>query len=183
MKNKKAQLGKIIATPFVLIAVFVIMGIFVIAAGAMTILDGPETPTPSTITVSEDNLLLKKIPVTIENEKKEMLILDSYSLYQEDIISKEELKTGLSSLLTAEKRCLVLAKSDHPEPVGKTGGAALDDFFMRLEDNGDIYSGHTGSIPSSSVKYKNENLLSKIIINNKENKKIFIEYYYGKCLE
>ena len=181
--NKKGQIAKTITTFAVMFWIFFILGIYLFLSGAAYAAKRPAVPA-SIEGVNLDNILLREIE--IRGIQGKIMIFDALVEYWNDKVDINVLGESLDNLMMADKKnsyCLAIAQGNSKDPAGLTGGNAIDDFFKEYKD-GKIISGHTGSKPESLAKYEKAGILSQIsFINKKDEKRIYIQYYYGLCLE
>ena len=181
--NKKGQIAKTITTFAVMFWIFFILGIYLFLSGAAYAAKRPAVPA-SIEGVNLDNILLREIE--IRGIQGKIMIFDALVEYWNDKVDINVLGESLDNLMMADKKnsyCLAIAQGNSKDPAGLTGGNAIDDFFKEYKD-GKIISGHTGSKPESLAKYEKAGILSQIsFINKKDEKRIYIQYYYGPCLE
>ncbi|MBI2451662.1 hypothetical protein HYV50_01125 [Candidatus Pacearchaeota archaeon] len=180
MKNKKAQLGKIIATFPVLILIVIIMAIFIILSMFIAALHKPESQKAFlSLQPQENNLMLKEINIKFpDNSDKQMLVLEAFILYKNDEIKKDALDKSLQELIQEKNYCIILTSEN-----------VNDAFLIKLNADGTFYSNNAKSsgsafatnIPIEVPRYKDASLLSKISIKNKKNEMNEIRHYYGKC--
>ncbi len=180
MINKKSQLGHIISAPIVFIFVALVMFGFIVVAAGISILHKPSPSEISKVSFPANDLLLQKIKVQINNQEKEILVIDALILYENDKLERNSLENELKRLLDTKNNCLAIAKGPSFNPIGKTGGSARDDFFIVYQNN-NLETGTIGSTPLSSLKYKEKNAVYKTSFKNNKEEIIFVEYYIGGC--
>lgn len=175
--NKKALAE--IMTFIVFVLLVVLMAAFLVFS-ALASIKSPSEESAHYKNNTED-ILLKKIKLTLNNQQQDILVLDAYVLYENEEITKENFETSLSAILQQENTCLVLAKSTTSKnPTLEKGGVLDDDFYMSFQ-NSKLTIGTRGSKPSSFAPYQDNALLLKTDFENKAQKKVYVEYYLGAC--
>lgn len=112
---------------------------------------------------------------------QEMLVLDALLAHDADRIEKENFEEGLSALLDAERTCLLLALGQNAQPGGQSGGAALNDIYLRYEE-GNVRGSHIGAFPTLFAPYRKANMLSGSNVLLHDGNRMYVEYYHGRCL-
>ncbi len=204
MKNKKAQLGDIIANFYVFLFIVVIMGLFVFLSTGIALIKKPKPVESAPFSFQEDDLLLKTITLKFPESKlpeenvfvdKELLVFDAYVLFEN---SREnflrfyaELEDQLRKLLDEEnkKECIILAKGAITHPAGDIRkGEFSDDFYLcvingeyhsasRFEAN--MYRFRDNFIKNLAEQYRYDGMLKSISFENSRNKIKYVEYGYG----
>ena len=177
--HKKAQLGKgIVFLPVLLFIIFILGAYLFVAASGL--IKKPSMVSPESISTASNDLLLNKIQINIDGKEKEMFVLDSYVLYENEIIDRETLTKSLMKIVQ-KGHCLILAKGYTEKPAGRTGGSARDDISMNFNYD-EVIDESLGGRPLSAGKYHNGGFLNQIIVKNNKLQDVFIQYYYGACL-
>jgi hypothetical protein len=181
--NKRGQIGQIVATVPVIIIVFLIMIGFVVASYYIGLGRG----TAKTIEAVGDgeDLLLKEMTFKGERER----VLDVVIFYWRAQISSLELGEIMENLVS-EDACLAFAQGEDPEPAGQTGGAADDDYYVRLK-GGEKLVGHRGSKPALLAAYEKAGVFRELHLldekyqgeRNVEGNELYIQYYFGRCTD
>jgi len=111
--NKKAQLGKILTTLPVLIIIIIIMAIYIAASGALS-LKGPSEKQPFLETNSQNNLMLQSITIQVDNQEKELLVLDALylmmtmKLSSDPRESEEMVFDEIKKLINEDQNCYLI---------------------------------------------------------------------------
>jgi hypothetical protein len=176
MTNKKGiVIGRAIATFVTLIVVFLIMGTFVTLSFGISTLKKPLLP--------QSNLFMQAITVSIDGKTETVSVLQAYIFYENGKTEESDFIEQLKKILTPSSPCLVLAKSENENPVGETGVDAIDDVYIRKEKDGNFFIGNEGNTPQISLEYKKASALAKTSFINSKDKKIYVEYYWGRCID
>ena len=178
MKNKKAQMGKIITSLPVMLLIVVIMGIFIFLSAAASLFNSETFDAAASIN-PEDSLLLKNIQIQKDNKITEMPVLDACYEYYKKNIKRDELIEQLKKLVTEKNSCLGITIGETPNPSKYSGLESLDYFLLILEKNGKVSVGHPGSV-SASVTERYQSRLDSAELTLKD-KKLYIDYYLGAC--
>ncbi len=207
MKNKKAQLGKIIVAPYSILLVAVIMVGFVFLSAVIS-LKSPELAAPK-ITTANNDLLLKTLEIQFPAQNKnQMLLLDA--LVKADIAEKRlneinslmQIASGneLGSLIEerkslqqypeiikqATKEMLLKETLQNKEScllIFKGQGKALQE-TINLEPLGKdlFYKIRNNQITDGNAfefeQYEQKSYLAQISVSSQNLK---IKYYYGEC--
>lgn len=179
LKNKKAQLGEILADFPVLIFVILIGIIFIFAAGFSSIFK-PSTPNPVSISTENTNLLLQSIEINYENNvKKEILVLDAVSEKLNNRINTNALLNSLASSVKGNNKCAIVFTGKEyylayllpaDNKVRTDTLESSDKLFNTLETL--HYNLRMQDSPQTSVAF--------LTINNE---KVKVMAYMGKCTE
>ncbi len=112
MKNKKAQMGKIISSPISIILTFAISLVLVIASLGLASIKSLPVREPSLLSLSEsESLLLQKSTIG----GKEMLILDAViQRFKDNSLSEKSLVEALYSIEEKTGKCFYLGYSNDP---------------------------------------------------------------------
>lgn len=178
-------LGKIVTSFPVMLFIFFVIAIYIISAGFIYGIKRP--PISLGIEgVELDSVLLRNIHLNIEGENADFILFDAlvgswrgnvdFSLLREAI--EEMVRKG-----GQDNFCFALAQGENQGPAGGTGGAANDDIFIEFK-GGEISSGNRGYNPLVLSKYERSGKLKEMsfsLLNDE--KTIYVQYYYGKCLE
>lgn len=178
LNNKKAQLGKIIASFPVLIIVTLIMAIFLYVAAFSSVFK-PSTPTSVSVNIENTNLLLQPIEINFPDGKKEVLILDAVSEKLNNKINANVLLDSLASLVKGDNKCAIISTGNDyylayllpaDNKVRTDALQGSDKLLNTLETL--HYNLRMHDSPQTSVSF--------LTINNE---KIKVMAYIGKCVE
>jgi len=111
MKNKKAVLGKAITTLPVLVVIIILLLVYLFISG-ITSSFSPLIKRPSTISY-QDSILLKTISADINNEKKEILLLDAVIMSIKGELPNEQINSEIEKYLNEENNCIIVLKKYH----------------------------------------------------------------------
>jgi hypothetical protein len=199
--NKKAQVGKIIATLPVLILIVIVMGIFVALTYAVAAQNSPAQLKPISRISLKNNLLLQTIDYTLalNNQvsiQKDILIFDAYVDFEDTtpakrLFSKDELEKKLEDLIRKndEKECIILSKGKTKFPAGIVEEIYFaDDFYLCVKGT-EYFSSIYHEKPTRRLRnnfidnyvkaYHKNNLFDYISFKNKKGETVTIEYGYG----
>ena len=184
IKDKRGVIAKALSTlPVFLIIVFII-ALFLVLTSFTTLFAKPTIPSKIS-SIESENILLKEIKLDIDGRGKKILVFDALIMDREIKIEKEKIEMALGDLLMEEKKeghCIAIAQGGK-NSAGQTGGAAIDDFLIEFE-GGEISSGNIGYNPLRLRLYEQKGLLREISFKNiNEEERIYLQYYYGRCLE
>ena len=178
MNSKKGLVGIALTFP-VFIFLILIMALFLSLVFFTSTFKKPQVQ--KAIEVSETkNLLTKNLSVLIENQKEEILLLDALALFEQNKIEKQNLIEALKTLLNEKENCVAIAKSETENSAGRAGHEENDDVFIKLNNENDYIVSSIGTTFHYFSDLKKENSLTKTSLQT-EDKKIYIEYYYGSC--
>ena len=175
MKNKKAQLGKIIATLPVLILVVIIMGLFIAIAAAITTLHKPSFETASPAIIIDNNLLLQ----TVEIEHK---LNDETSAFEKYLVM-DAVYLSLQEELNPDKESAGDIRKKIPDALGSLQKKTNNCYLLKYSY--DIIIGR--SIISEKDLFRSndyENSLegkTSFTNFNIEGKTMEVEHYFGTC--
>ena len=176
MLNKKGQeIGKIIVTFPVLLAVFFVIGLFIALSLGARVLKEPELPSAGNIETAQNSFLLKIIEIEDKEDKiRKMMVFDVIVGEARWDIDRAKLGDALDKLANEEEPCLILKVNKNQE--GDSGYMEALKF-----ENGDAKHMDIGE----STRYDLVQISSVFVksSNFPEEKKLDISYYYGKCLE
>ena len=183
---KRGQLGKIITSFPVMILIFLIMAVYLLLTGLVFTIKGSSVPSEIS-SVELEPVLLKEINIEIDKTKKNLLIFDAIAAYWNDKITIYQLGEELEDFMrraSNEDYCLAIAQGLNENPAGLLGGEAINDFFYRYKDGTMYLEGNIGTKPGILRRYEGEGLLNQIsfAVSN-PNRRIYVQYYYGRCLE
>ena len=179
MKGKRGlMIGRIISTFPVLLLIFLILGVYLTLTVYSYVSIRPSVPdVVSSAEVNED-LMLKKINLNGE----EMLVFDAVVLYWKEKITVYELGDLLKKMVEDDAitdYCLALAQGNSRSPAGLLGADAVNDFYYKYL-GGDI--ANTGNKPEILLKYEGKGFFKEMNLMI-DGKNVYIQYYYGRCLE
>ncbi|MDO8459811.1 MAG: hypothetical protein Q7S74_01755 [Nanoarchaeota archaeon] len=123
IRQKRAQLGKIITTFPVAIIIILIMAVFIVSASLISLFNIPLLPT--TITLGENSLLLQK--VSVANQKsvsQETLVIDAVKQRIENKMAGQELGESLLPLITKEDECAIILTDENAAAAYYKNGKA-----------------------------------------------------------
>lgn len=172
--DRKGQIDKILATPIVLVIIIIIIAIFFAITFGIKLVKQPERPVLEA-SFTDTSLLLEEINIGEER----YLVIEGLLLYDSEKISRELLEQGLLEILDEENVCLGLAKAYSPGPRGRTGGDALDDFFIK-SINGEVNSLHLGARPLAFADDFYDLKTQEIALTTSKGT-IYVNYYLGEC--
>ena len=175
MIGRNGQMGKILTSFPTLIGIFIVIGLFLFLSATLAGLRGPNLE-KAYFESGEDNLLLKKVDV----HGRKMLVFEVIVDYKKEKIEREEVSNVLKGLVNSGE-CLLLASGLDEESGSSLGGDERKNFiFENLGDRMD--SLNPGSFHSVFARYRDKELLTQLRAEV-SGKEIYIEYYYGGCLE
>ena len=184
--HKKAQIGKgIVFLPVLLFIIMVLALYLFVATGAL--IKKPTLINPESISLTDNDILLKKVNISINGKETEMLVLDAYILFDNYNKYKNEYKTLgdlLKDIVKQDKKCLILAKGLDKYPAGIIGkGKETDDFYIisKINNFGENIVDYSGDIKSYSKFYSSKMLMHYNSFIDVNNDKKYIQYYYGEC--
>jgi len=171
--NRRAQIGKgIVFLPVLLFIIMIMAAYLFVVAGSL--IKQPAPINPESVSLTDNDILLKKIDISINEKETEMLILDAYILYENKKIEKNMLYEKLKSLISDENRCLVISKKFGND---ENKFEYLNNFYF--EKYGDIILDASTFDYSSTEPDKNIKPINLLL--NADTKKKYISYYYGRC--
>ncbi len=120
-------------------------------------------------------------PITIGTQ--EILVLDALLLVDSGDIKRQAFENGLYALLAPEPAgsCLVLALDRAPKPGVKSGQEARNDFYIVKETNA-IRAENFWIYLSLSEPYRRAGVLSETSVVLHDGTRMYIEYYFGRCV-
>lgn len=170
--KKGAILGKIITNIPVLIFLFFLIAIYLAFTGGVFAIKGPNEVNDIN---SLDNLLLREINI----EGNRINVFQGIVAFWEEKIDIYKLSDALKAVIE-DGKCLAIAQGENEMPAGEPGGNAYNDIFIR-NVRGEISLGSVGSRPLSLGLYERKGILNEISFF--KGKIIYIQYYYGECLD
>lgn len=183
--NRRGVLAKILSTLPVFLLIIFFTGIFLVLVGYAVAIEKPKIP-GFIEGIETESILAEEINVKINENTKKILIFDALVESWNGNIKIPEIQQALERMIENEGKegyCLAIAQAKEKNPAGKTGGSGYNDFLIEFK-NGEISSGNIGFNPLELGRYKNNGLLREISFKKlNEREIIYIEYYYGPCLE
>jgi len=183
--NRRGVSGKILSTLPVFLSIMFFTGIFLALVGYAVAIEKPKIPN-FIEGIETENVLAKEITVKINENAKKILIFDALVEYWNGDLNIIEIRQSLEKMIENEGKegyCLAIAQGKQKNPAGQTGEAAHDDFLIKFKD-GEISSGNIGYNPLELSRYEKNKLLREISFKKLNDKEIiYVQYYYGKCLE
>jgi hypothetical protein len=168
--GRRGQVPETISSFAVLVITFFIMGLFV--TGSFAIAGVKDVSFDANVLSKSYSFLLEEIVINGD----EYSVFDAYVFYENDVFDRFQFEDEILKLVE-KGNCLVLAKGESEEPYGKTGGFASDDFFIDYSE--ELNSLNRGARP---LKSEYGPFLVKLEFLNKDGKRIYVEAYYGGCL-
>ena len=150
--NKKAQLGNIVSTFYIMFLIFIIMGIFLFLVTTISALKSPSIPNAIIPSLSLSNFNIIKIT------QQETHVIDAMQLYLLKKTTLEEIHSQLIPKLDSLNDCYLL----YTEPSTIKG-----------------YNYNNGS-PTPIINSDNYNKI-KFTIKDSQNRPVDLFYYYGAC--
>lgn len=193
--GKKAQLDTFIVGFLVFLLLIVVVGAFLIFSISLSKLKH-STQITSSASFGSSNPLLQQVEFSLGGESQKTLVADALIFLNPDKvenINAEKFKGLLKQIVNAEKPCLAFAYSDSAKPSKRSesvlenlNSAPSDYIQVFLQyDNGDVTSS-LFTLKNTISKYsKNKMFYSTSITlpSGKGSRKIYVDYYYGQCLE
>lgn len=176
--NRVGQESKFLTGFPTLLLVVVCIGIFLAFSFALAPTKGTRGVVAKQSGESE-SFIYRQINVGTQNS----LVLDALLLADSGDFSHRAVAQGLFALLNSEPEgsCLLIALGDSPQPGGKPGGAARNDFYISKEE-GRTREANFGAYPALFASYRNAGELKSMSILLKDDTISYIEYYFGRCI-
>ena len=162
IENRRAQIGKIVTSPVVIIVVAFIMAVFVFVSISYASFRAPVYQKEAILSIPENTLLLKDVNLKINGIDKKMMIFDAVLLRLNDEISLEQLNGALVESGKNTKKCYFLN-------YGKDG--LVESMILRNE-------------PSIAKQRENNLFIQERILKSNflaDGKQVSIESYLGVC--
>jgi len=120
-------------------------------------------------------------PITIGTQ--ETLVLDALLRVNSGDLKRQNFENGLHALLVPEPvgSCLVLALDRAPKSEVKSGQEARNDFYIIKETNATRAENFWVYL-SLSEPYRRAGVLSETSVVLHDGTRMYIEYYFGRCV-
>jgi hypothetical protein len=184
--NKKGQLGKLISSFPIMLLVFIIMGVFIFISASVSLANvGKETPVFAEEIVTQDDLMLKMINVDMGDGKmQQMKVIDAAKKVYDETIEALSLNQQLELLLNDYNNRLFIYWDDKQNPVND----GLNDRFNFIRRDGETVNiqGIVGGKVGPESRYVDAGVVrstSFLTYKDGTEKRIYIDYYYGKELK
>ncbi len=195
-RGKKGQVGDVIATFPVLIAVFLIMLVFVVlSAFASNLLGlGKESIKPEIVSLDNSDFLLKQVDVNIDGKMKRLLVFDEIVVLEKQklFFNGKDVRTFFDNIMVRQERntCLLIYKGAFLQSslvyqceVVKDSSQGKESVLLHGEKN--ICKGFTTAYQNEGIiKYYGESIAQSYFSVNRDSdqENIHLFYYYGECL-
>ncbi|MEK6854955.1 MAG: hypothetical protein AABX73_01920 [Nanoarchaeota archaeon] len=173
MINKKAQteIGKTLTFFPVFLIVTFLMVVFILITINFSLLKKQTSPEIISPEIPENNLLLKKIEISLDNHpQKKVLVIDALAEYIQGRINRNSLDSAIKPLLNEKNNCYILYSES--KNIGETSEKGYIKTASNLEEI-------RGNLRDYFPEW--EKLQIKTISLSAGNAQDRITYYYGKC--
>ena len=179
--NRQAQEGKFLTGFPVLLLVLVLIGIFIGFSFTLAAVKGSRGLVAEERGTGYLNSVLF-LPITVEAQQ--ILVLDAILLADEGTLGHRAVEEGMYSLLAGSKEstCLLIALDDAPDPGGKPGGAARNDFFVKREGS-EVHGANFGAFPVLFRPYRDAGVLRETSVLLHDGTRTYVDYYFGRCIQ
>jgi hypothetical protein len=135
-----------------------------------------------------NDLLLKKINIKVGESQKEMIAINWLVLFFRSETGfwdsgYFEFKQTFKGLVNEDNPCLTIEQAKEKDPVPPISDEMGYSFLLKY-DKGGVRIINNGIDYSNRANYKEENALNSIsYFDEVLGERIYVSYYYGKCLE
>lgn len=179
--NKRAQLGKLIISFPIILAVFVIMGIFIFISATASIIKGSESDPMKIGTIPGDDLMTKSIIVDLDGngQAERMLVVDAVAQYLEKGYERgdkqhAEMRNSSGNLMS-DGDLLFIFKSNSRDKID----VRYAEFYLfKSEDELFDETAQPGGEDVFDIYYKAGRIRTITLITEKGT--FYIHYYLGK---
>lgn len=162
--NRRGQIDQIITGSVVIVVVFFLMALFVIASSNI----GSIVSKGSSAHVAvADPILTKLVTVKIDENKKEVTLLEALILENEGTIELEDIRPEINSLLTTEGECFILELNGPSS--SQPSAYALFEYDDKFLFSGDLYMDQK-FLTKASFEYQSTESVKEV------------STYYGRCI-
>lgn len=177
--GKRGQVDKIISTFPVMLLVFLLMAVFLFLSVGAKGIKQPAFPEITINVQKGDNLLLKEIEISMDEQTKKMFVFDAVILVESGEIKRDDVEKAILELSKREGKCAILIKGHTDKILITRKNYFYTDYDWRFNNGWEFYY--------DEAPYREKGLLNFISVNlNKpENKRedVRLIYYYGGCLK
>ncbi len=193
--GKKAQLDTFIVGFLVFLLLIVVVGAFLIFSISLSKLKH-STQLISSGSFGSSNPLLQQAEFSLGGESQKTLVADALISLNPDKVdpfTAGKFEGVLKQIVTADKLCLAFAYSDSAKPSKRSEStlerldSAPPDYiqiFLQYK-NGNVES-YLFTLKNTIKKYADNKMFYSTSItlpSGKGSRKIYVDYYYGPCLE
>jgi hypothetical protein len=179
--SRKGQEAKFLTGIPVLLLILACVGIFLGFSFSLAAIKGEKSITSEHLHAINDEAGILYEPLFVAG--KPMLVLDAVLSADAGKLGHAEVEKALGALLAAapDGSCLLLALDGKPEPGGKPGGAARNDFYL-VKEQGVVRGANFGAYPVLFAPYRRADALRAISFDVVGEGRIYFEYYRGRCV-
>ncbi|MEK6893780.1 MAG: hypothetical protein AABX07_06290 [Nanoarchaeota archaeon] len=191
--GKKAQLDTFIVGFLVFLLLTVVVGAFMIFSISLSKIKNSREII-GTGSFGSSNPLLQQVEFSIDGEKQKMLLADALIFLNRngvDHVNAPKFEGLLKQIVNAEKPCLAFVYSDSAKPSKRLRGALDMDgapsnyikVFLQYENGEAVSSSFLEKIILRYSENKMFHSTSITLPSGKGSSNIYVDYYYGPCLE
>lgn len=177
--NQRGQEAKFLTGIPVLLLILACVGIFLGFSFSLAAVKGIHGVSAERLTSDADGMLYQPTRVGEEN----VLVIDAVLRADAGTLEHGDVEEALQTLLAGapDDSCLLLALDRAPEPGGRAGGAARNDFYI-VKERGVARGTNFGAYPVLFALYRRAGELkaTSVVVGNET--RMYLEYYRGRCL-